>query len=131
MARSTAVSKRRCARPSSCGARRPMPDGDPNIVRFLRSLEGAMSVRATDPGVPTASARVQDGVDSLGPGQSGGPSRLPVCGHLAPALETARASSEPLAALVDAFAAIEPCLHWARRPVGGPFASENWLEGHA
>jgi hypothetical protein len=109
----------------------PVRKGDSNIVRFLRSLERALLVRVTDPGASTAIARVQMAIESTRPGQSGGAARLPVCGYLARALETARASSEPLAALADAFAAIEPRLHWARRPVGGPCASENWLEGHA
>jgi len=36
-----------------------------------------------------------------------------------------------MAALADGFAAIEPRLHWAKRPAGGPFASENWPDGHA
>jgi len=104
---------------------------DPNIVRFLRGLETALSTRAGDPAVPSAIATVQTALQSAGDDDSSSAVRLPVCAHVASALEAARAFSEPMAALADGFAAIEPRLRWARRPVGGPSASENWPDGHA
>jgi hypothetical protein len=36
-----------------------------------------------------------------------------------------------VARVANAFAALEPSLLWARRAASGPFASDNWLEGHA
>jgi hypothetical protein len=36
-----------------------------------------------------------------------------------------------VARVADAFVALEPSLAWAPRPAGGPFASDNWPEGHA
>src|SRR3546814_3545244 len=40
-------------------------------------------------------------------------------------------SSDLVARVADAFAALEPSLAWMPRPAGGPFASDNWPEGHA
>lgn len=59
------------------------------------------------------------------------PVRLPVCRWLPAALNLAKAASAPLARLASAFEAIEPQLAWAVRSSGGPFASDNWPEGHA
>jgi quercetin dioxygenase-like cupin family protein len=33
--------------------------------------------------------------------------------------------------VVDNFVSLEPLLRWAPRVSGGPFASENWTDGHA
>ena len=57
--------------------------------------------------------------------------RLPVCRYLDDGLATARAASPSLARVADAFAALEPKLRWAQRAGGGPFASDNWPDGHA
>src|SRR3546814_14429423 len=54
-----------------------------------------------------------------------------VCSSDLEALATARSGSAPVARVADAFAALEPSLAWMPRPAGGPFASDNWPEGHA
>lgn len=62
---------------------------------------------------------------------SGDGGRLPVCRYLDGALATTRAASPSLARVADAFAALEPRFRWAPRAGGGPFASDNWPDGHA
>ncbi len=65
--------------------------------------------------------------DYRGPGRNV-PARLPVCDHLAPALDRARSTHE---ALVESFAALEPQLAWTRRPQSDHTASANFADGHA
>src|SRR5579875_910579 len=55
------------------------------------------------------------------------PARLPACDHLPTALDNARCESK-VAALVDAFAAIEPHLNWKRRD-GAASHGEQFLNG--
>jgi hypothetical protein len=102
-----------------------------DIPRFLGSLKSALALRLGDPGVSTAIAELEPGVEARGSHQVCEPFRLPVCVHLPGALERARLASEAMGNLVESFAAIEPLLRWARRPAGGPHASDSWLEGHA
>jgi hypothetical protein len=59
-----------------------------------------------------------------------GTTRLPVCCHLAPALNHARSQPDPVGALADAFAVIEPQLNWKVRP-GAEAQGELFLNGHA
>jgi hypothetical protein len=56
--------------------------------------------------------------------------RLPVCHHLPMALENARCRQGALGALADAFAVIEPQLHWKIR-AGAETQGESFLSGHA
>jgi quercetin dioxygenase-like cupin family protein len=58
------------------------------------------------------------------------PSRLPVCCHLAAALETVSEQAGPVRAVADAFAAIEPQFGWKVRP-GAAAHGEAFLNGHA
>ena len=64
--------------------------------------------------------------------QSGRPgtARLPVCRHLATALEHVRRQPGPVGALADAFAGIEPQLDWKLR-AGAETQGEQFLDGHA
>jgi hypothetical protein len=59
-----------------------------------------------------------------------GTARLPVCRHLATALDHARRQSGPVGALADAFAIIEPHLDWKVR-AGAEAHGEQFLNGHA
>ena len=56
--------------------------------------------------------------------------RLPVCRYLDTALDHARSQPEPIGALADGFAAIEPGLSWKIRP-GAEAQGEQFLNGHA
>jgi quercetin dioxygenase-like cupin family protein len=58
------------------------------------------------------------------------PGRLPVCHHLADALDTARGQSVAIADLASAFAAIEPALSWQTR-AGAAAHGEAFVHGHA
>jgi hypothetical protein len=57
-------------------------------------------------------------------------SRLPVCRHLATALDHARRQPGPVSALADAFAVLEPWLNWKVR-AGAEAHGEQFLDGHA
>jgi hypothetical protein len=59
-----------------------------------------------------------------------GRARLPICRYLPAALEHARLEPGPVAALADAFAAIEPSLNWKVR-AGAEAHGEPFLNGHA
>jgi hypothetical protein len=59
-----------------------------------------------------------------------GTARLPICRHLATALERARRRPGPVGALADAFAVIEPQLRWKVRD-GAEMQGEPFLNGHA
>jgi quercetin dioxygenase-like cupin family protein len=56
--------------------------------------------------------------------------RLPVCRHLQMALKNARSRQGATGALADAFAVIEPRLHWQIR-AGAETQGESFLNGHA
>jgi hypothetical protein len=62
-----------------------------------------------------------------GPGVS---ALLPVCAHLAKAVQPLRSSLTNAASLAGAFQAIAPELEWKRRTTGGPLSSDNWWDGH-
>jgi hypothetical protein len=59
-----------------------------------------------------------------------GTARLPICRHLATALEHARRQPGPVGALADSFAVIEPQLRWKVRD-GAEMQGEPFLNGHA
>ena len=108
-----------------------MPSRDPLLEDFLASLADAFRTRDVGPQATAAIDRIYDALQTHGPRGSVVPRRLPVCRHLSEAIATARAGSAPVARVADAFAALEPSLAWAPRSAGGPFASDNWPEGHA
>ncbi|MGD9510276.1 MAG: dimethylsulfonioproprionate lyase family protein [Geminicoccaceae bacterium] len=108
-----------------------MSSREPSLQEFLTSLAEAFGSRDLGPQATAAIDRINDALRSPGPAGSGTAKRLPVCRYLSDAAAAARTGSEPLARLADAFMALTPSLAWAPRVAGGPFASENWPEGHA
>jgi hypothetical protein len=108
-----------------------MPKRDPLLQEFLTSLAEAFRARAIGPEATAAIDRIYGALRTPRAYEPVAPRRLPVCRYLAEAVATARAGSAPVARVADAFAALEPSLAWAPRAAGGPFASDNWPEGHA
>ena len=98
---------------------------------FLDSLREAFAAANCEPAVSKTVATLFAALEQ--PAPEGGPpsSRLPVCQHVPAALRIARSSSPQLARLAATFETLEPRLAWAVRSSGGPYASANWLEGHA
>ena len=104
---------------------------DPRLELFLTSLEEALSTRGLSQEAARAIAKIYKALETPGaPGQRPG-RQLPVGENVSKALATARAHSEPLARIADSFSALVPALFWAPRAGTGPFASDNWPEGHA
>ena len=101
------------------------------LQEFLESLEASFATAKCEPSVSSVVEAVFAAVARPAPAGSASPSRLPVCRWLSIALAIARSSSPTLARLASAFEAIEPSLAWMVRGSGGPFASANWLDGHA
>lgn len=108
-----------------------MPTRDAPLQEFLTSLAEAFKATSLRPEAADTIGKVYQALRSPGPTGFRAAKRLPVCRYLADALKTSCAVSPHLARLADAFAALEPLLAWMPRPSGGPFASENWPEGHA
>jgi quercetin dioxygenase-like cupin family protein len=108
-----------------------MSGRDPLLQDFLTSLADAFCAREIGAEARATIDRIFDALQTPCSPGSGVPQRRPVCSHLSEALATARSRSGPVARLADAFAALEPSLAWVPRRAGGPFASENWPEGHA
>lgn len=108
-----------------------MPSRDPLLQAFLTSLAAALPAHAIGPEAAAAIDRIHDALRTPRARGPVAPRRLPVCRYLAEAVATARAGSPPVARVADAFAALEPSLAWGPRPTGGPFASDNWPDGHA
>jgi Dimethlysulfonioproprionate lyase len=103
---------------------------DPRLDAFLSSVAG-FRTRSLDKEAAAFIAKIEEALQFTGgPGQCA-PQQLPVCEHLSEAMATARAHSEPLARIADSFSPLVPLLFWAPRPASGPFASDNWPEGHA
>lgn len=106
-------------------------EGDPTLRAFLRHLADPLADSTTDPQIRTMAARLKSAAELAGSRGVAVPRRLPVCVNLQEAAETARGRSATLARVIECFMEIEPRLEWARRPSGGPFASDDWPEGHA
>jgi quercetin dioxygenase-like cupin family protein len=100
------------------------------IREFLTGLADALAGSAERP-VKAMETRIRDAIDTSGAHLECIPRRLPVCSYLPEAIATASAASEVLARLMDGFAAIEPYLCWYCRTTVGPYASDNWPDGHA
>lgn len=99
----------------------------PILQAFLDQLFDALR-RNPAPGTQRCIDRVFTALtDHRGVG-SNTPGRVPACAHLAPALANARVTQ---AALVEAFAAVEPHLTWTKRAQSHPTASANFVDGHA
>jgi quercetin dioxygenase-like cupin family protein len=104
----------------------------PDLQRFVTMAEAAIHQRSdADARIPAAAERMFTALrtPSTQAGQSGAV-RMPVCRHLATALEHARRQPGPVSGVADAFAAIEPQLSWNVRP-GSEAHGEEFLNGHA
>ena len=104
----------------------------PDLQGFLTKAEAAIR-HASGAGGPAC--RMADRLFSAlraPPARAGrvAAARLPVCRHLPAALENARHRPGPVAALADAFAAIERRLNWQTRP-GAEAHGEPFASGHA
>lgn len=110
---------------------RAVPTRAPVLQDFLTSLAEAFRVSALEGEASTAIDKICRALQVPRPAGPGAPRRRPVCRHLSEALATARSGPAPVARVADAFAALEPSLAWKPRAAGGPFASDNWPEGHA
>ncbi len=108
-----------------------MPTRDPVLQEFLASLADAFSATVLDREARAALDRIDGALQTPGPAGPGAGRRLPVCRHLDAALTRARAETPALARVADAIAVLEPSLAWMPRQSGGPFASDNWPDGHA
>jgi Dimethlysulfonioproprionate lyase len=108
-----------------------MSSRDLLLQDFLTSLADAFRAQAIGAETSATIDRIYGALQTSYPAGAGVPQRRPVCSHLTEALDTARSGSAPVARVADAFAALEPSLVWIPRHAGGPFASDNWPDGHA
>jgi quercetin dioxygenase-like cupin family protein len=103
----------------------------PDLQQFLTSAEAAIRHGASADGRLRVAAERMFSALQATPAHAGRPpaARLPVCSHLPTALENARRQPDYVGALADAFAVIEPQLHWKARP--GAEAQGEFLNRHA
>jgi Dimethlysulfonioproprionate lyase len=104
---------------------------DSRLDAFLSRVAECMRTRALSKEAAAVIAKIFEALEVPSPPGQNAARQLPVCEHLSEALATARAHSEPLARIADSFIALAPALVWATRAATGPYASENWPEGHA
>ena len=104
----------------------------PDLQSFLTSAEAAIRhASGADEPARVATERIFVALQTpSGEAGEAGVARLPVCRHLPMALENARSRQGALGALADAFAVIEPQLHWKTR-AGAETQGESFLNGHA
>jgi hypothetical protein len=106
--------------------------GRPKALQdFLGALRGELGPRQWGAAAGRCLWRVVDALDHPQDIAEKEPARLPACGHLGDALNSARAARPSLAKVADAFAALEPRLTWTRRPSADHTASANFADGHA
>ena len=108
-----------------------MPTRDPQLQEFLTSVAEAFNATSVGPEAAAAISKIFGALQTSGSAGAEAARRQPVCRYLDDALRTARAAAAPLGRVADAFAVLEPALAWRPRPASGPFASDNWPEGHA
>ncbi len=104
----------------------------PDFQSFLTMAEAALNHGSgVDGPVRSASDRIFSALQRPAiQGGNSGAARLPVCHHLAMALEHVGRQSRPARTLADAFAVIEPQLDWKVRP-GAEAHGASFLNGHA
>jgi hypothetical protein len=109
----------------------PMSHRAPPLQDFLTSLEDAFRATPMAPEAVNSIDRIFAALNEPSPAGTAEPKELPVCDFLDEAFATARTGADPIVRLSDSLQALAPKLSWAPRPSGGPFASDNWSEGHA
>ena len=109
-----------------------MPDRDKKLQCLIDATEAGILARAADYSDAMVMAeqifsalKNPGGLDTKEP-----PARLEACGHLENAYRQASRGPEPIPALRDAFAAIEPALAGSRRPKSAQVA-EDFYDNHA
>ncbi len=100
----------------------------PELQDFLDQLFDVFMENYTGPEIRRCTDRVFTALTDCRAQGPTVPARLPVCDHLAPALDRARSTHE---ALVRSFKALEPNLTWTRRAKSDHTASANFIDGHA
>jgi dimethlysulfoniopropionate lyase len=103
----------------------------PDLQSFLTLAEAAIRhASGIDEPVRVATERIRAALQ-MPSGEVGeaGAARLPVCRHLPMALDSALSRQGAPGALTDAFAVIEPQLHWKVR-AGAETQGESFLDRH-
>jgi hypothetical protein len=103
----------------------------PALQSFLDSVRAAPALARADGHTATCVAGVFARLDRAVAAPTRPARRLPACTFLADAIRTATGADPTLARVAQTFARLEPSLAWGRRSAGGPFASENFADGHA
>lgn len=103
---------------------------DPALQLLADTLLAAFRARVPGPEAGASLDRIAAALDTPAPRRKRPGSRLPVCAHLDAALGVETGSAD-LAALLEAFRAVEPDLEWARRAAWDETASANFPDGHA
>lgn len=100
------------------------------LQNFVDALRESFLVSNAGGDARSFAERIVAAADVTATAVSLSPARLPVCRHLATALETARVQGGPVARLAGALAALESELRWDRRP---PVEHEEdgFRDGHA
>ena len=101
------------------------------LQTFLDVALASFAQRADDPHAQASIARCAQALTTPGQMSNAQGTRLSVCAHLDTVADPARLTAPDLAALLNAFQAIEPRLTWRRREGDITAASENFAQGHA
>src|SRR5262245_44631037 len=104
---------------------------DHRLQAFLTSLADALAIAVLSEEAEAVVGKIYVALGTPHPAGQRPGRQMPVCEYLSEALVTARSHSEPIARLANSFSELRPLLFWAPRGASGPFASDNWLEGHA
>jgi len=109
-----------------------MPGRDKKLQRFIDAIEAGIQARAADfPDAMLMANRIFLAMKDIGDVDGKNtPARLETCGHLESAYRQAYNGPDPIPALTDAFAAIEPALAWNRRPEAAQVAGD-FYNNHA
>ncbi len=103
---------------------------DAALQRFADAALAAFRARAPGPEAAASLERIAAALAVPAPRRDRPGSRLPVCAWLDAALAVDTGDAD-LAALLDAFRAVEPALEWQRRTGYDASASANFPDGHA
>jgi len=102
-----------------------------DLQTFLDRSQAAIMACLPPDGEPMRVAkRIDEGLRAPAEQAPRQPTQLPVCKHIGGALDSTRHHGGAVAALADAFAAIEPQLTWERRWTAKP-GDEPFYSGHA
>jgi hypothetical protein len=103
----------------------------PALQAFLDSVRDAPALAPVDGAIANCAAGVFARLDNVVAASSRPARRLPACAFIADAIGTTTDADPALARIAHSFAVLEPMLAWSQRSGGGPFASENFTDGHA